>query len=58
MTVDEIIEDIENGSSTDYMRNREVGAISAELVKVMSPFSEVVEEYESKYQNLLRVIGK
>jgi len=58
MTVDEIIEGIESGSSTDYMRNRETGAISDELVKVMSPFSEVVEEYESKYQNLLRIMGK
>jgi len=58
MTVDKIIEDIESGSSTDYMRNRETGAISDELVKVMSTFSEVVEEYESKYQNLLRIMGK
>ena len=58
MTVDKIIEDIESGSSTDYMRNRETGAISDELVKVMSTFSEVVEEYESKYQNLLRIMDE
>jgi len=58
MTVNEIIEDIESGNSTDYMRNRETGAISDELVKVMSTFSEVVEEYESKYQNLLRIMDE